>query len=306
MNQHIPVLLNESVENLVHNHSGVYVDCTIGFGGHTESIIKNLKPDARIIGIDKDISSFKYCKSKFQNDNRVAFYNTSFMNIDKILKIELLDKVDGIFADLGVSSFQLDNINEGFSYRFDSDLDLRMDKNYSLKASEVINSNNEKELAEIFWRFGEERNSRSIARKIIEARKKSLINTTLELKKIIEECVSPKFLVSTLSRIFQSLRIYVNNELEELEILLKKSVDLLAKEGRLVLLSYHSLEDRIIKDFFKYEASECICPVGTPICNCNKIKRLEVITKKPIVPNNDEINNNIRARSAKLRAARKL
>ncbi|MBN2571500.1 MAG: 16S rRNA (cytosine(1402)-N(4))-methyltransferase RsmH [Ignavibacteriales bacterium] len=306
MKNHIPVLLNESIDYLIQNNSGIYVDCTMGFGGHLEEILKKIKSNSKLIGIDKDISSFKYCKSKFHNDDRVVLYNTSFVNIDKIAKIELVDKIDGIFADLGVSSFQLDNLEEGFSYRFDSDLDLRMDKSSLLKASDVIMTQDEKTLADIFWKFGEERNSRLIARKIVESRKYSSIRTTFDLRKIVEESVPSRFLISTLSRIFQALRIYVNNELEELEILLKKSIDLLSKSGRLVLLSYHSLEDRIIKDIFKYEASDCVCPIETPICNCNKIKRIEIITKKPVVPTDEEIKNNNRARSAKLRVAKKL
>jgi 16S rRNA (cytosine1402-N4)-methyltransferase len=210
---------------------------------------------------------------------------------------------DGIFADLGVSSYQFDNPESGFTYRKEAPLDLRMDKTKVISAADIINSFDEKDLAKIFFQLGEEKNAKRIARKIIEFRKTKIIETTTELSDIISQITPPNFLPNTLSRIFQAIRIYVNDELETLKIFLKKSVDYLKVGGRIVILSYHSLEDRIVKEFFRYENLDCICPKDFPVCKCNKVRRLNILTKKPLIPSEMEVRNNIRARSAKLRAA---
>ena len=303
---HSPVLLNESLEYLITNKSGVYFDGTLGFGGHSERILHNLNNDARLISTDVDEDAFKFSKEKFKTEERIKIYNFNFMKIDIISKIESISGYNGILVDLGVSSFQLDNPKSGFTYRTDAKLDLRMDKSKVITASDIVNSFSEEELADIFYKYGEEKNSRRIAKKIEETRKIKKIESTTDLNEIISSITPFKYRVKTLSRVFQALRIYVNDELGALKDFLTKSVDLLLKGGRIVVLSYHSLEDRIVKETFKYEALDCICPKDYPVCKCDKESRLKILTKKPLTPSEKEIENNIRARSAKLRAAEKI
>lgn len=303
---HQPVLLKESSDYLITNKSGIYFDGTIGFGGHTKKFLELLNDDAIMIATDVDYDAFLYCKNFFADDKRLKLYNFNFSMIDIMSKIELIDNFDGIFVDLGVSSFQLDNADSGFTYRMDAKLDLRMDKNKTITAADVVNTFSEEDLANIFFDFGEEKSSKRIARKIVERRKISKINTTTELAKIVEEIVPKNVLYKTLSRIFQAIRIYVNDELNVLKNFLIKSVDLLKVGGRIVVISYHSLEDRIVKEQFKYEELDCICPKDFPVCKCDKESRLKILTKKPVVPTEDEIKENFRARSAKLRAAERI
>jgi 16S rRNA (cytosine1402-N4)-methyltransferase len=304
--QHIPVLLNESADLLITKRSGNYFDATMGFGGHTEGILKRLNNNAKVISTDVDENAFWYCKEKFKDEHRVSLYNFNFSLVDVIAKIDSIEFFDGIFADLGVSSFQLDDSAAGFSYSSNTDLDLRLDKNLRKTAADIINEKPEKELADIFYEYGEEKNSRRIANAICIRRTKKKILKTQELKFIIADLTNERYLTKTLSRVFQALRIYVNNELEILKAFLDNSLKVLAEGGRLVVISYHSLEDRIVKEFFKYESLKCICPKETPVCKCEKEQRVKILTKKPIVPSIDEIKMNKRARSAKLRAAERL
>jgi len=297
---HSPVLLNESLEFLITDKSGVYFDGTLGFGGHSQGILHNLKNDGRLISTDVDRDAFNFSKEKFKTDDRIKIYNFNFMQIDIISKIESISNYNGIFADLGVSSFQLDNPDSGFTYRMEAKLDLRMDKSKVVTASDIVNSFSEEELADIIYKFGEEKNSRHIARKIIDRRKTKKIESTTDLSELISSITPFKY------RIFQALRIYVNDELEALKTFLTKSVDLLNNGGRIVILTYHSLEDRIVKESFKYEALDCICPKDFPVCKCDKESRLRILTRKPITPSEEELQNNIRARSAKLRAAERI
>lgn len=306
MNHHIPVLLNESIDNLVTNKSGYYFEGTTGFGGHSEAILSKLSQKAKFIGTDKDANAFNFCLDKFKSDERVKLYNTSFTNILNISKIEFIEKYDGIFVDLGVSSFQLDNKDSGFTFREDVALDLRMDKSQGEPASYYLNKLDEKELVDIFFNYGEERNSKKIANAICNYREHTKIKTSGQLKGIIEEFTPEKFLTKALSRIFQALRIYVNNELDELEDFLEKAVSVLNTNGRIAVITFHSLEDRIVKDFFKEKTKNCICPPEYPVCVCNTEPELRIITKKPIVPSVSEIAVNKRSRSAKLRVAEKI
>ncbi len=305
-NNHIPVLLDESIEYLIGNKSGSYFDGTVGFGGHSHSILKLLNKDAQLISTDVDKVAFEHSKKKFSNDSRVKIYNFNFQKIDVIAKIESIIAFDGVFADLGVSSFQLDSQSAGFTYRQNTKLDLRMDKNLAVNASDIINSFSEEDIANIIFNYGEEKNSRKLASRICEARTYKKIETTSDLLNIISEITSQRYLIKTLSRVFQALRIYVNDELNILRDFIRKAVDLLKEGGRLVILSYHSLEDRIIKESFKFEALDCICPKDYPICKCEKESRLKILTKKPVVPSKKEVLNNPRARSAKLRAAERI
>ena len=305
-NFHTPVLLAESLEYLVGSKTGVYFDGTLGFGGHSEGILKLLDKNAKLISTDVDTNAFEHSKKKFSNDSRMKIYNFNFQKIDVIAKIESVNAFDGIFADLGVSSYQLDSPSEGFTYRQDAELDLRMDKSIVVNASDIINSYSEEDIANLIYKYGEEKNSRKIASKICEARMHKKIETTSELSNIISEITSQRFLIKTLSRVFQALRIYVNDELEILKNFIRKAVDLLKQDGRIVILSYHSIEDRIIKDAFRFESLDCICPKDFPVCRCEKESRVKILTKKPILPSEDEVMRNPRARSAKLRAAERI
>jgi 16S rRNA (cytosine1402-N4)-methyltransferase len=300
---HTPVLLKESINYLITNRSGRYFEATLGFGGHTEEIVRKLDKGGLVVSTDVDIEAFNYCKKKFVNDSRVKLYNFNFSLVDVIARIESIEFFDGIIADLGVSSYQLDNSAAGFSYSVDSFLDLRMDKKLKKTAADFINELSEKELANILYEYGEEKKSKQIAKHIVEERKKIKIKTTNQLKKIVAKSVNPKHLTKTLSRVFQALRIYINEELNKLQEFLEKSVSTLNVGGRLVVISYHSLEDRIVKDFFRYENLTCICPKDAPICSCDKEQRLKILTKKPIVPTAEEIRVNKRSRSAKMRIA---
>lgn len=303
---HVPVLLNESRKFLLTDDGGIYFDGTLGFGGHSSEFINNLNENAKLVATEVDNEAYQFCLKKFEADKRVKIYNTNFANIDTVSKVEFVDKYNGIFADLGVSSFQFDEPEAGFSYRNEGRLDLRMDKSLPVTASDIINSFSEEDLAEIFFKFGEESNSRKIARRIVERREGKLFQTTMDLKEVVEEITPQRFLNKTLSRIFQALRIYINRELDVLQEFLQKSIDLLKEGGSIVIITYHSLEDRIVKDLFKYESLKCVCPPGFPICTCGKVQRLELLTKKPVVSGEPELARNPRARSAKLRAARRI
>lgn len=303
---HVPVLLQQCSEFLISKNSGTYFDATLGFGGHSSHFLSLLDSNSRIIAVDKDKNAYEYCESKFADDKRMTIYNTSFTDLRKISLVDKVDGYDGIFADLGVSSFQFDNAESGFTYREEAILDLRMDKSEGNPAYEFINNAESEELANVIFNYGEERNSRQIARSIVKARSIEPIKTTIQLKEAVQKVTSQKNQNKTLSRVFQALRIHVNNELDELKTFLKQTIDLLKIGGRIVILSYHSLEDRIVKDFFNYEALSCICPKDIPICVCGKKSTLKVLTRKPVTASEKEVSSNPRARSAKLRAAEKI
>ncbi len=303
---HEPVLLEESLQYLVTNPDGIYFDGTVGFGGHSSEILNKISKNGILIATDKDQIAYDYCKDRFRNDLRMKLFKTGFDDINVIAKIEFIESFDGIFADLGVSSFQLDNKEAGFTYREDGPLDMRMDKSKGISAKEIVNDFDEKEIADIIYQYGEEKKSRQIASAIIRTRNKKVIKTTCELSEIVKSVIKGKNQTSSLSRVFQAFRIYVNNEIEELGNFIEKAAGLLKPGGRLVFLTYHSLEDRVVKNFFKTESSDCICPAQYPVCVCNHKKSLKILTKKPVTATEKEIEKNIRARSAKLRAAEKL
>ena len=303
---HIPVLARESVEYLIKNRDGKFFEATVGFGGHTTLILNQLGRTGILAGTDVNDAAFNYAKEKFENDDRFRLYKFNFNKIDLISKIESIDKFDGVFADLGVSSYQLDSAGEGFTFRMDTKLDLRMDKNLEQTAADVLNTESEETIANILYKYGEEKNSRKIARLIGERRRSGSFKTTGELVDIVAGITPPNFLNKSLMRVFQALRIYVNRELDVLEDFLRKAVNLLNTNGRIVILTYHSLEDRIVKDIFKEESSSCVCPKDFPVCICGKEKKLEILTRKPVLPSAEELKNNPRARSAKLRAAERV
>ncbi|HOJ17024.1 MAG TPA: 16S rRNA (cytosine(1402)-N(4))-methyltransferase RsmH [Ignavibacteriaceae bacterium] len=303
---HIPVLARESVEYLIKNRDGKFFEATVGFGGHTTLILNQLGRTGILAGTDVNDAAFNCAKEKFENDDRFRLYKFNFNKIDLISKIESIDKFDGVFADLGVSSYQLDSAGEGFTFRMDTKLDLRMDKNLEQTAADVLNTESEETIANILYKYGEEKNSRKIARLIGERRRSGSFKTTGELVDIVAGITPPNFLNKSLMRVFQALRIYVNRELDVLEDFIRKAVNLLNTNGRIVILTYHSLEDRIVKDIFKEESSSCVCPKDFPVCICGKEKKLEILTRKPVLPSAEELKNNPRARSAKLRAAERV
>ena len=300
---HTPVLLQESIDYLITNKSGVYFEGTLGFGGHTQEILNRLDKTGQLVSTDVDLNAFNFCREKYKHEKRVRLYNFNFSLLDVIAKIESIEFFDGIIADLGVSSYQLDDTAAGFSYKVDTKLDLRLNKSLRETAADFINQESEEKIAQVIFEFGEEKNSRKIARRITDFRINKNFETTDDLRKVISSVTNPRYLTKTLSRVFQALRIYVNDELGQLKSFLENSMSVLKTGGRLVVISYHSLEDRIVKEFFKYENLSCVCPPASPICTCGKVKRLNIITKKPVVPTESEIRNNKRAHSAKMRVA---
>lgn len=303
---HTPVLLKECCDYLMTNNKGNYFDGTIGFGGHAGAMLEILDASAKYVATDVDNHAFNYSSNLFKDDKRVKLYNLNFSKISSIAALEQVSVFDGIFADLGVSSFQLDSSESGFSYRAETKLDLRLDKSKNQSAADVVNSEDESLLTKIFFEFGEEKNARKIARAITQRRTIKKFENTSELVSIIEPLTPPNYLNKTLSRVFQALRIYVNDELNVLKKFLSESMNCLVHGGRIAIITFHSLEDRIVKDFFKYESLSCICPKDFPVCRCDKTSRLKILTKKPISPSVEEIKNNRRARSAKLRVAERL
>ena len=303
---HVPVMLKESLDLLITDRSGIYFDATLGFAGHSSEILKRLNNDGRLIASDVDTDAFEFSKNKFAKESGVSLYNFNYSFIDVIAKIESIQNYNGVLADLGVSSFQLDNPDSGFTYRSEASLDLRMDKSKKITAADIINTFTEEDLANIFYQYGEEKNSRKISRAITEKRAEKKIETTGQLVSIINELVPQNFQRKTLSRIFQALRIYVNDELGNLKLFLENSIKVLKQGGRIVVISYHSLEDRIVKDFFKAETIVSLSPKEDPLGLVKKNARLKLITKKPLLPSDEEIKINYRARSAKLRAAERI
>ena len=306
--KHVSVLKDESISGLNIQPDGLYVDCTTGGGGHSLEIVKRLK-NGKLICIDKDIDALNFAKTRLKDyEDKIVFVNDNFLNIDKILDHLNIDFVDGILADLGVSSYQLDNGERGFSFKQDARLDMRMDQSKTLDAEYVVNNYSESELSKILYLYGEEKNARQIARKIVKQREKSPIKTTFQLRDIVVSSYPPKFQnkPSLCNKAFQAIRIEVNNELHDLELAVEKMLQKLNKCGRLCIITFHPLEDRIVKSTFKLHATDCICPPRIPKCVCNHKADIRLITKHPIVPTEAETNENSRASSAKLRIAEKL
>lgn len=301
---HTPVLLHEVLELLFTSPTGTYVDATLGGGGHTEALLQKLHGTGRLVGIDADVDALAFSRNRLaRHGDRVQLVHQNFGNLKVVLSQLRIEKVDGILFDLGVSSFQLDEPGKGFSFRTDQRLDMRMDRSQKFDASLLINTYGERELAEVITKHGEERHARRIARRIVQRRAVSAVETTAQLTQLVEEAVGRKDSVKSLARVFQALRIEVNNELVLLERALSDAIDLLDQNGRLVVISYHSLEDRIVKTMFK-EASATVVPSGTKLLPPRaKAPRLRLLTKKPIEASTMEIEANPRARSAKLRAA---
>ncbi|MEJ5305576.1 MAG: 16S rRNA (cytosine(1402)-N(4))-methyltransferase RsmH [Ignavibacteria bacterium] len=300
---HKPVLLDTVLDFLITDINGIYFDGTLGGGGYSEAILNKLSREGRLIATDLDDAAINFCKKKFESENRITIVKENFKNIKQILEDLKIEKINGAVLDLGISSYQIDTASEGFSYRFETDFDLRFDKSKGTPAYEIINDLEAKEIADILRTYGEEKFAFKIAREIENYTKKKKIRTTKEIVEIVSKVTPRHKLNDTLSRIFQAFRIYVNDELENLKEFLNDVVDLVKSGGRIVIVSYHSLEDRIVKEFFNQNSQECSCPPEYDRCICGKKLRLKKLTKKIITPSDEEIKLNPRSRSAKLRAA---
>ena len=302
---HQPVLYNEIIHLLQPHRAGRYVDGTLGAAGHAWGILKTSEPDGLILGFDIDDHALQLARARLEEfGNRAKLVHDSFTNLANQLSAMGWGKVDGILLDLGLSSMQLDTPERGFSFRQDALLDMRFDLRNPVRAVNLVNNLSEKELADLLYTFGEERRSRKVARAIIRERP---IETTLQLANVVADATSSgRRGMHPATRTFQALRIAVNQELDALQEVLPQAVDSLNPNGRLAVISYHSLEDRIVKQFFRRESTDCICPPKQPVCDCGHLASIKRITRRPVRPQKDEIERNPRARSARLRVVEKL
>lgn len=306
---HVSVLLNECIENLNIKPDGFYVDCTMGGAGHSKEIAKKLSKDGKLICFDQDINAINIAKERLSEfEDRVILIHSNFENIKEELEKIGIESIDGVLADLGVSSHQLDEAFRGFSYMNDAPLDMRMDDRSKMSAWDVVNTYSVDELHEMIKNYGEENWAKRIAQFIVEARNENEINTTFELVEIIKKAIPKKARIDgphPAKRTFQAIRIEVNNELGVIKKMIDDSVSMLNKKGRICIITFHSLEDRIVKNEFKQLSLDCICPPELIFCACDKKSEIKIITRKPILPTDKEVEMNPRSRSAKLRVAEK-
>jgi len=302
---HIPVLLKETIEALAVQPGGRYIDCTLGGGGHAAAILDHSSPGGQLLGIDADPEAIKVARTMLEaHSSSTLLINENFVNLQATCYKYDFFPVHGILFDLGLSSLQLNSDGRGFSFQHEAPLDMRLSPNQEVTAADIINTSSESELAHLIKTYGEERYSHKIAHRIVQERP---IKTTLQLARTIEQAIgSRRDKIHPATRTFQALRIAVNQELEHLEAALRQTINLLGFEGRLVVISYHSLEDRIVKQFMQQESKDCICPPGTPTCICGHTACLKLVNKKVITPSPAEVQLNPRSRSAKLRAAERL
>ncbi|MEA4914609.1 MAG: 16S rRNA (cytosine(1402)-N(4))-methyltransferase RsmH [Christensenella sp.] len=307
---HIPVLLNETLEHLAPERGGIFVDGTLGGGGHAEVVLTRLPQTGRLIGIDRDWEAVHAAGDRLSSfGDRFTALHGNFFDMKALLSGIGVSEVNGILLDLGVSSHQLDTQERGFSYKTDAPLDMRMDQGARLSAKDVVNTYAESELVRIFFAYGEERFSRRIAEKICRAREQYPIETTLQLAQIVREAIPGKYRNEPqhpARRTFQALRIEVNSELSGLDQAVEQACDLLQKGGRLCIITFHSLEDRIVKQAFRRFENPCTCPPSAPICICGKTPKAKILTKKPLTASAEEEAQNSRSTSAKLRCIEKI
>ena len=307
--KHVSVLLDECINALNIKEDGIYVDCTLGGAGHSSEIVKRLSSDGRLIGFDQDKDALKAAGERLKDYKNVTYVHSNFYAIYDVLTDLGIDGVDGILMDLGVSSYQLDNGERGFSYMQDAPLDMRMNRENSLSAYEVINSYSEEDLFRIIKDYGEEKFAKRIANFIINKRKEKNIESTLELVDVIKAAIPAKARREgphPAKRTFQAIRIEVNKELEIIEKTIRDGVERLNVGGRMAIITFHSLEDRIVKTVYKNLANPCTCPSSFPVCVCNKKPIVKIITRKPIEASKEELDYNPRSRSAKLRIIEKI
>ncbi|MGH9832993.1 MAG: 16S rRNA (cytosine(1402)-N(4))-methyltransferase RsmH [Blastocatellia bacterium] len=318
MELHRPVMPAETLEQLAAARGGLFVDATLGLGGHSELILR-ASPDNRVIGFDRDAEAIELSKQRLTPfGERFRAVHTDYRRIKEVLSEKGIGTVAGILADLGVSSYQFDTPERGFSFRPGqgvaessppmTPLDMRMDRSQKLTAADLVNQLSERELADIIFEYGEERAGRRIARRIVAERAKAAITTTAELAELVVRVVHPKgrWRIHPATKTFQALRIAVNRELDGLDKFVGDAIDVLASGGRLVVIAFHSLEDRIIKQALRFQSGHCVCSPNQPECRCGTSRRVNVLTRKAIQPGEDEIAANPRARSAKLRACQKI
>lgn len=303
--KHTSVLLTETIEGLKIKPEGIYVDGTLGGGGHSYEIAARLKGSGKLIGIDQDDAAIKAAGERLREyGDTVTIVRSNYRNTKGVLAGLGIEKIDGMMLDLGVSSYQLDNQERGFSYRYDTPLDMRMDMRQNMSAKEIVNNYSEMELFRVIRDYGEDKFAKNIAKHIVRARADKPIETTGELNEIIKAAIPAKMRAEgghPSKRTFQAIRIECNRELEVLKESLEELIDLLSPGGRLCIITFHSLEDRIVKTAFKQAANPCTCPPNFPVCICGKVSKGKVITGKPILPSEEELEENSRSKSAKLR-----
>ena len=302
--KHVSVMLEETIDGLNVKEGGIYADCTLGGGGHSLEILRRLNNTGRLIGIDQDEDALKAAGERLKNYENVSYVHSNFENIGQIAKEYAPEGLDGIIADLGVSSYQFDNPERGFSYRFDARLDMRMDQSNPLTAYEIVNNYSEAELFRIIRDFGEDKFAKNIAKHIVQRRSEKPVETTFELNEIIKAAIPAKMREKgghPSKRTYQALRIECNRELEVLTQTLDEMINVLKPGGRLCIITFHSLEDRVVKTGFKTNENPCTCPPNFPVCVCNKKPKGRIITRKPIVASEEELQMNSRSQSAKLR-----
>ncbi len=308
--EHTTVLLEETVEAVLPRDGGRYIDCTLGGAGHSERLLERSAPDGLLLAFDQDTSAIEHAKQKLQAyEGRVQFVHANFRHIEEEASARNFTEVDGVLFDLGVSSPQFDEGERGFSYRFDAPLDMRMDIRQTLTAADIVNKYSEAELARIFFQYGEEKFSRAIARLIVRRREERPIDSTGELADLVKAAIPAPARRSgphPARRVFQALRIAVNDELGALEEALQGAFQVLKPGGRMAVITFHSLEDRIVKHAFQALAQGCICPPDFPVCRCGNVPKAKLVTRKPVVPSAQEVADNPRSRSAKLRVVEKL
>jgi 16S rRNA (cytosine1402-N4)-methyltransferase len=309
-NIHASVLLSETVTALLASGGDLFIDATLGLGGHTEALLRS-DPKLKVVAFDQDATALALASERlFEFSGRTTFVHANFEELKTRLEDKNIGKVDGVMADLGVSSMQFDTAERGFSFRFDAPLDMRMDsESDNPTAAELLGSLGEEEIANIIYQYGEERASRRIARWIVQRRERGEpVSTTKELAALVERAIGrgKKEKIHPATRTFQALRIAVNRELEVLERFLRDGVEILRTDGRFAVITFHSLEDRIVKQTFQRLAGKCFCPPRIPRCICGAVKKIEIVTKKPLTPSDDELKQNPRSRSAKLRVVRRI
>lgn len=306
--EHKTVLIEETISTLKIDPAGVYVDCTAGGGGLSYEIASKLSNEGRLVCIDQDPDAIKTCKDRLKEFKNIEIVQDNFANVREILHNLKIDLVNGIVLDIGVSSYQLDSAERGFSYRFNAPLDMRMSKQ-GVSAYDVINSFSYSEISKIIYKYGEEKFANKIADSIVKKRTKSPIKTTLELAEIITNaipCAARRHGGHPARKTFQAIRIYVNNELENLSKCLDECIGMLKCGANLIVITFHSLEDRIVKQKMGEWASRCICPPEFPVCVCGKVPKVKIINKKPITASDKEVDRNFRSRSAKMRVCKKI
>ena len=310
MNQespHIPILVNVVLKYLITDLNGIYLDGTTGFGGHGNAIMQKLGPSGKYIGLDADPYALEYTKKRLSVHNAFcALFHVNYRSFPEVLASMEIPKVTGLFFDIGTSSYQIDSRDRGFSFRSNSALDMRFDSTKGQTARDFLNNTNFQELGFVIRKYGEEKNWKQITREIRKATKNGKMESTNHLKNAIESVTHSRFLTKTFARVFQSIRIHINGELDALKIALESSVKYLKPGGRIGIISFHSLEDRIVKHFFQNKAKKCVCSRDVPVCVCKTVPKLKVLTRKALVPSQAEIKQNPRSRSAKLRFAEKI